>query len=401
MLTKQPQVVGNQHLTWACLEPCEVLYLATEIEKTAKEIDEACNKFFGVRAKMLDMMDKGTRLDVKFSEVAEKIGEGLRELHTKSKVIEEAWRLNVSQFEQGRIERDGYERRLMQLTEEMSRIGFAFHQQVRIELESFERHLNIMLKQWGIPSVLPSEGQELELKVANDKKEKLEALVRSVDETKEELREVGAQQITENPEAYKRLGVFYAQSRNWKKASEYYERALAIKPKDAIGWRGLGYTLFKQRNYNEAIACYEKALEINKKDAATYYNLGTVYDEKGNYNQAIACYEKALEIKPNFAPVWCNLGTVYDEKGNYNQAIACYEKALEINKENAAIWCNLGTVYDEKGNYNQAIACYEKALEIKPNFAPVWCNLGMVYQRLGNENEAKKCMNKAKQLGHN
>jgi tetratricopeptide (TPR) repeat protein len=324
-LTKQKLFRGlNTSSYWL------VTYLETEIERTAKEIDEACNKFFGVRAKMLDMIDKGTRLDVKFSEIAEKIGEGLRELHAKSNVIEEAWRLNVRQFEQGRIERDGYERRLMQLTEKMSLLGFAFREQVRIELESFERQLDIMLQQWGVPSVLPSEGQELKLEVANDKKEKLEALVRSVDETKEELGETGAQQITANPEAYKRFGVFYAQSRNWKKASEYFERALAINPKDAIGWRGLGYTLFKQRNYNEAIACYEKALEINKKDAATWCNLGTVYDEKGNYNEAIACYEKALEIKPNFAPVWCNLGMVYQRLGNKKEAKKCMNKAKQL-----------------------------------------------------------------------
>jgi tetratricopeptide (TPR) repeat protein len=304
--------------------------MATQIEKTAKAIEQACVEYYNVRDKIFDLMKEGKSLDAELTNVGDKIGAGLKDLKARSAAIEEAWRLNERQWGEGRTERDSYDRRFRLLTQEMSALEFEFRERVRIELGKFERQLDTLLEQWGVPSTLPAAGQEFKLGVTEEKKAKVEAIAKSVEETRQTLGEVVAKETSCNPEAYKRLAIFYAQSKNWTKAEEYFERALEINPEDAMGWRGLGYTYFQRGDYVRATADYLKAIEINPDDAVMWYNLGTVYGEQGDYGRAIASYKKALEIKPEFAAVWCNLGTAYQMLGNQEEAKKCIDKAKEL-----------------------------------------------------------------------
>ena len=79
-----------------------------EIENTAQEIKETCDRFVKLNA---DLVDTGKELDYKTTSKIVMIGNVLKNFRVKSAGIGEAWRLNEKQFEEGGLERDAYERK--------------------------------------------------------------------------------------------------------------------------------------------------------------------------------------------------------------------------------------------------------------------------------------------------
>jgi tetratricopeptide (TPR) repeat protein len=337
--------------------------LTSEIEKTATQIEEACNKFFNMRERMQDILEKGKSLDAKLSEVSEEIGKGLKDLHAKSEAIEEAWKLNTHEFELGRIERDGYERRLRQLTEEMSEVGFSFKARVCLDLNTLDRQLDALLVQIGVPSNLPIIESELTPKASAEEIKKIAVINEVIEKAREQIEDTYNEE-TATPEYFRRFGVFYIHERNWKKAQEYFSQALNKNNVDPLAWRGLGYTYFQQGNYTQAVVSYKTALNASPNDGVLWYNLGTVYCVQRIFGEAITCYKKAIDVMPTFAPLWCNLGITYSDMGDYRNAIISYLKALEFKPDFKTVWFNLAYAYNKLGYQKNAKACIEKGKSI-------------------------------------
>ncbi|MGD6810705.1 MAG: tetratricopeptide repeat protein [Candidatus Bathyarchaeia archaeon] len=337
--------------------------MSSEIEKTARQIEEACDKFFNMRARMLDLMEKGKNLDAKLSEVSEEIGKGLKDLRGKSEAIEEAWRLNAHEYESGRIERDGYERRLRQLTEEMSELGFSFRARVCLDLNTLDRQLDLLLAQIGVPSNLPNLGEEVKVKTTAEETKKIETIEEVLEETREKFKDSAVEEKI-NPESYRRLGVFYAQEKNWKKAEEQFAKAINADNVDPLAWRGLGYAHFQQGNYAQAVTSYKTALSLLPNDGVLWYNLGTAYFGQRQFDDAMTCFIKASEIMPNYAPIWSNIGATYRDMGNYRGAIDSYIKAVKMMPNSKQVWFNLAYAYEKLGYNDAAKKCVKKAKSI-------------------------------------
>jgi tetratricopeptide (TPR) repeat protein len=335
--------------------------LVTEIEKTAHQIEEACDKFFTMRARMDDLIEKGKTLDAKLSEASEKLSNSLKELRAKSEAIEEAWRLNAHEFEEGNVDRGAYEKRLRQLTEEMSDIGFSYRARVCLDMNTIERQLDLVLKQIGVPSNLSTAGGEVTIKATEEQKKQIDEIHQIVEETKEQLKGTPMEESSGDPESYRRFGVFYAQGKNWKMAEDCFSKAVKLNIKDSLAWRGLGYIYCIQANYTQAIASYKTALDISPVDGILWYNLGTAYSLTRRFTEAISCYKQALQLLPKFAPIWCNLGITYSDIGDYREAINSYIKAIELKPEFGVAWFNLAFVYRSVGLVENARICSEKA----------------------------------------
>ena len=192
-----------------------------------------------------------------------------------------------------------------------------------------------------------------------------------------------------------RLGKLAEDRIDYRKALEYFEKAVQLAPENAEYLNEVGLLLVELGQYDQAISNYEKALEIdietlgpNHINIAKYWNnLGGAWKEKGEYDKAIEFYEKALESdiqisgpeNSKVAIYWNNLGGAWRVKGEYDKAIEFYEKAFESgiqilgpdHPKVALFWSNLGVAWDSKGEYDKAIEFYEKAeaSDLK-NFGP-------------------------------
>ena len=183
-----------------------------------------------------------------------------------------------------------------------------------------------------------------------------------------------------------------------RKAIEYYDKALEINPRDAMGWNSKGVALMKLGKPEQAIECYNNALEINPRDAMAWTAKGIALGRMKKPEQAIECFDKVLEINPRYATAWSNKGIVLGVLGKFEQAIECYDKALEINPRYGMAWRNKGSALRRLGKSEQAIECFDKALEINPRDAVAWFKKGTALGMMKKLEQARECFDKVLEL---
>ncbi|MGE5685014.1 MAG: tetratricopeptide repeat protein [Nitrososphaerota archaeon] len=113
-------------------------------------------------------------------------------------------------------------------------------------------------------------------------------------------------------------------------ALTFYDRALAIDPKDSDALFAKGWALDSLGKYDEAILYYDKVLSIDPTDTDALYEKGYTLKNLGKYDEAILYYDKVLSIDPNDTYGLYGKGLVLETLGKYDEAILYYDKVLSI-----------------------------------------------------------------------
>src|SRR5687768_4606988 len=111
---------------------------------------------------------------------------------------------------------------------------------------------------------------------------------------------------------YYNLGTYHAKQGDYKKAIEYFSKAIEKNPKDSEAYYSRAYS--QQTiggNENQVIADYTSSLKYNPNDNEAYMNRGVVKMAIGRTLEAIEDYEKSIELKPDYPIVYANLGNAY------------------------------------------------------------------------------------------
>jgi tetratricopeptide (TPR) repeat protein len=93
-----------------------------------------------------------------------------------------------------------------------------------------------------------------------------------------------------------------------------------------------------RKDYDKAIEEYNKALAINPDVSELHNNLGYAFLDKGDIEQAIKAQKKALDIDPNLANAYYGLALALEKKGDTAGAIKQWEKYLEIAPSDSIWW---------------------------------------------------------------
>ncbi|MCF7873763.1 MAG: tetratricopeptide repeat protein [Candidatus Omnitrophica bacterium] len=186
--------------------------------------------------------------------------------------------------------------------------------------------------------------------------------------------------------------------RQYKKAIDFLDKFIIIKPDNCGAYNLLGLSYYKMKNYNKAIDNYQKALELDSGFISAYNNLAIVYLEKGKSQEAIKLYEKILEIKPDSLQTLFSLGRIYINLGKYQKAIPYYRNILELDQNNKKAYSYLGWTYGVIGDYQKAITYFKKCSEYSPDDAETYFKIGLIYFEAEDIAKARKNFVKAKDL---
>lgn len=129
------------------------------------------------------------------------------------------------------------------------------------------------------------------------------------------------------------------------KNNEAHSNKSFSKNQKAIDLYSQGIDESKKENFKKAIEYFEKALKIDPDFAFAWDNLGVSYRELNNYDKALESYEKSLEIDPNGITPLQNIAVVYQYKKEYQKAIETYKKLAEIDINNPEIYYGIGQIY--------------------------------------------------------
>jgi len=129
------------------------------------------------------------------------------------------------------------------------------------------------------------------------------------------------------------LGTCYLALEEPGKALPFFEKALALEPKEQdipSIHSYLGLCLKDLGHYREAIAAVHKAEALDHERTDVYNLMGYCYYKLKEHEKAIDCFRRVLELNPASAIDYANIGSNYREMGDRQKAISYYRLALEL-----------------------------------------------------------------------
>jgi cytochrome c-type biogenesis protein CcmH/NrfG len=104
-----------------------------------------------------------------------------------------------------------------------------------------------------------------------------------------------------DPALISQIGNAYYDAQVFPTAIEYYQKALAIDPKNAAVRTDLATALFYNQDPDHAIAEFDRALKDDPKNGNALFNRGIVkWQAKMDVNGAVADWELLLKQNPNY-----------------------------------------------------------------------------------------------------
>ena len=138
----------------------------------------------------------------------------------------------------------------------------------------------------------------------------------------------------DNMAAYLSIARIYVQGKEYKKAMEACERALARKPELWAASNDLAFLMTESGgNLDEALKMAQKALIQRPAEPSVQDTVGWIYYKKGDAAKAIEYLERARAKTADDPSISYHLGMAYAKTGKTTQAKEYLTKALSANRE--------------------------------------------------------------------
>jgi TolB-like protein/tRNA A-37 threonylcarbamoyl transferase component Bud32/Tfp pilus assembly protein PilF len=191
---------------------------------------------------------------------------------------------------------------------------------------------------------------------------------------------------TEDPEAYQ----FYVQGRHemdkftdasWKKASEFFQRAIEKDPNysaayaglaDAYGVLGSISDLPPKEAYEKARAAANRAITLDDGLAEAHASLGYIDLLTWEFGAAERELQRSIELNPNLAIAHLYYSRYLNSLGRFNEAEKELSRAQELDPLSLEVMFHAGQLLYFQRQYDQAIEQFQKILEIDPNYATAY-----------------------------
>jgi Tfp pilus assembly protein PilF len=170
----------------------------------------------------------------------------------------------------------------------------------------------------------------------------------------------------------------------------------AAMPYDAV-LQQLGQLLVASGDRHAASAkrFFDEALAVNPKNALAYTGLGRVYDATGRTADADAAYAKAVQLGSRDAEVYLAAGWSLlarrPDRESYGRARALFRRATEVDPKSPRAWAALGWLsMQSERDRAAAIAAFQKSVGLDPANDVAAFHLAQLLEREGRSDEARK-----------
>ncbi|MCB0166676.1 MAG: tetratricopeptide repeat protein, partial [Anaerolineae bacterium] len=146
------------------------------------------------------------------------------------------------------------------------------------------------------------------------------------------LQEVALTRL-DDPKVYWAIGHAYNRNDNPEKATEYFERALALGDNSDTTLREAANLYLGQEAFDKAVPLYEQLITLNQADVEAHSALAFIYAQQGNLDQAIQHNQLVLQQKPDDYDSLKNMAILYQQKGDLQQAFDAAQRAQAVAPE--------------------------------------------------------------------
>ncbi|HEX7915520.1 tetratricopeptide repeat-containing sulfotransferase family protein [Rudaea sp.] len=133
-----------------------------------------------------------------------------------------------------------------------------------------------------------------------------------------------------------------------------------------------------------AIATLQRAIALRPDDALYLNTLGSMQIDAFDYDGAIASLRRAVELDPKLVVAWYNLGLVLMRSMRVDESAVALRRAVELKPDEFTARVILGDMLRAEGRNAEAITEYRRVLAQRPDAGMAWWGLAdMKTQRLG------------------
>ena len=146
------------------------------------------------------------------------------------------------------------------------------------------------------------------------------------------------------------------------------EKAGPVKTTEATAYYENGNAALKSKDYDRAIDSLQRALALKPDFPEALNLLGMSYFYKNDYKTARGKFERAIALNPSYAFAYANLGNLYFMTGQPDKAEELLKRALGISPNLVSAYYSLGAIYVELGRADEAATYLTKGLELDPDY---------------------------------
>jgi tetratricopeptide (TPR) repeat protein len=152
---------------------------------------------------------------------------------------------------------------------------------------------------------------------------------------------------------------------NLPEAEGIYRQILAVEPDqpDALHW--LGAIANQTDHAADGLRLLQRAVSLKPDDALIHMDLGDAYRRLNQPEESIGCYRAAVALRPDFHAIHNDLGVVYRQERRYAEALECFSRALEL-QPSAPAHTNLGALLVDLGRLDEAVEHCDRSLALRP-----------------------------------
>jgi len=175
---------------------------------------------------------------------------------------------------------------------------------------------------------------------------------------------------------YSVLGATYDQQKDYPKAIDAYQHAIALDRDNLDAIRGLADSLLNAGQTDKALQQYKVIADANPEDARTYIRMAEIYRKQGKLDVAIQNLKKASSLVKDDERISYELAEIYQAQGRYDDATQQLQNLLKTSEkadnkytqeeqDNRAIFLErLGSVYRDNNNEQAALDTFQKMLTL-------------------------------------
>lgn len=136
--------------------------------------------------------------------------------------------------------------------------------------------------------------------------------------------------------------------------------------------------------FPEAIATLQRAIALRPHDALYLNTLGSTRSNTFDYDGAITDLRRAVELDPGLAVAWYNLGLVLMRSMRVEESAAALRRAVALKPDEFSARVILADMLRAEGRSDEALAEYRRVLKQRPETGMAWWGLAdMKTLRLG------------------
>jgi eukaryotic-like serine/threonine-protein kinase len=176
-------------------------------------------------------------------------------------------------------------------------------------------------------------------------------------------------------------------SKNTGEAIRYFQAAVAIQPRRALGYHQLGFALILKGQFQEAVEQLRWAVDLDPAPNQALHMLVLSLSKLSRHDEAIERLQAAVGRNPNDALLHTRLGEMLEAKGLHAGAFGQHQQAVGLDPHSEEAQRGLRNYLIGQGRLEEARGAWQKAIDANSGRYAFWDGFAAMCLFLGREDD--------------